>query len=123
MQRVTESDAREWIGRANKWDERMDSLKELITPPFSKLEAKETFKRLKEDLKEEVRWSKARLKENPPPVERDYCYMIQKVKAFLTVPVNSNPCSGRWHSELSYVQVDLTYFVCSVQDWVKKSAS
>lgn len=121
MRVITKEDADRWIGKIKEWEKRFEEVRQSIKPPFSKPEARELLRALKEDLKGEAKWAYKREKENLSPVEEFYCSRIQKVAADFNLRIDSDPCSGKWESKLSYSEVDFTEFRCRVKAWYESS--
>ncbi len=80
---------------------KLDVLREMIEPPFSKAEARAALKEFKNELQQESKWARRRIDE-AGPVEENYCHMIQQVDAFFDLKVNSDPCSGKWREQFAY---------------------
>lgn len=114
----TAEEAEPWIRKAEEWDRKLDSLRDLIQPPFDKADARAALKEFKEELQRESKWASRRI-EHAPPVEANYCHMIKQVDAFFVLKVNSDPCSGKWQEQFAYSQVDLGHFVAEIREWIQ----
>ncbi len=118
-----ESEALPIIADLRRFRDLFDEIKDLIGDKrFLTKEERVTAKTLLAKLKDDLNAaSKSGIpqgrKGGPSVLDSQYFHpAVRGASAFLTVPVNTNPITSRWHNQLSYCLVDINYYLFQIEN-------